>query len=86
MHQQLWRYKVEEKLHMGVRKQKRLKTTDIENCSWRHFVIKFLRIGDTSARNFTMNFTMKMSVEWRIKKKDIFQLIPLQRNSVTNQI
>jgi hypothetical protein len=27
MHQQLWGYKVEEKLHVGVREQKRLNTT-----------------------------------------------------------
>jgi hypothetical protein len=27
MHQQLWGYKVEEKLYLGVRKQKRLNTT-----------------------------------------------------------
>jgi hypothetical protein len=33
MHKQLWGYKVEEKLHMGVRKQKkkRLNTTDLED-------------------------------------------------------
>jgi hypothetical protein len=30
MHQQLWRYKVEEKLYVGVRKQKRLNTTGLE--------------------------------------------------------
>jgi hypothetical protein len=30
MYQQLWGYKVEEKLYLGVRKQKRLNTTDIE--------------------------------------------------------
>jgi hypothetical protein len=27
MHQQLWGYKVEEKLYLGVREQKRLNTT-----------------------------------------------------------
>jgi hypothetical protein len=30
MHQQLWGCKVEEKLNLGVREQKRLNTTDIE--------------------------------------------------------
>jgi hypothetical protein len=30
MHQQLWGYKVEEKLNMGVREQKRLSTADIK--------------------------------------------------------
>jgi hypothetical protein len=31
MHQQLWGYKVEEKLYMGVREQKRLNTTVLED-------------------------------------------------------
>jgi hypothetical protein len=31
MYQQLWGYKVEEKLYLGVREQKRLNTTDIDN-------------------------------------------------------
>jgi hypothetical protein len=31
MYQQLWGYKVEEKLHLGVREQKRLNTTDIKD-------------------------------------------------------
>jgi hypothetical protein len=30
MHQQLWGYKVEEKLYLGVREQKRLNTTDLD--------------------------------------------------------
>jgi hypothetical protein len=30
MHHQLWGYKVEDKLHLGVREQKRLNTTDID--------------------------------------------------------
>jgi hypothetical protein len=29
MHQQLWGYKVEEKLYLGVREQKRLNTTEL---------------------------------------------------------
>jgi hypothetical protein len=29
MHQQLWGYKVETKLYLGVREQKRLNTTDL---------------------------------------------------------
>jgi hypothetical protein len=29
MYQQLWRYKVEEKLYLGVREQKRLNTTGL---------------------------------------------------------
>jgi hypothetical protein len=32
MYQQLWGYKVEEKLHMGVREQKRLNTTELVDC------------------------------------------------------
>jgi hypothetical protein len=31
MYQQLWGYKVEEKLYLGVREQKRLNTTAIAN-------------------------------------------------------
>jgi hypothetical protein len=31
MHQQLWGYKVEDKLYVGVREQKRLNTTGIGN-------------------------------------------------------
>jgi hypothetical protein len=31
MYQQLWGYKVEEKLYLGVREQKRLNTTGSEN-------------------------------------------------------
>jgi hypothetical protein len=31
MYQQLWGYKVEEKLYLGVREQKRLNTTGLEN-------------------------------------------------------
>jgi hypothetical protein len=30
MYQKLWGYKVEEKLYLGVREQKRLNTTDID--------------------------------------------------------
>jgi hypothetical protein len=36
MHQQLWGYKVEEKLYMGVREQKRLNTTGRDD---REFVV-----------------------------------------------
>jgi hypothetical protein len=31
MHQQLWGYKLEEKLYLGVREQKRLNTTGVSN-------------------------------------------------------
>jgi hypothetical protein len=30
IHQQLWGYKVEEKLYLGVREQKRLNTTELD--------------------------------------------------------
>jgi hypothetical protein len=33
MYQQLWGYKVEDKLYLGVREQKRLNTTALEQCS-----------------------------------------------------
>jgi hypothetical protein len=39
MHQQLWGYKVEEKLYVGVCKQKRLNTTGV-NKSTIHFIKK----------------------------------------------
>jgi hypothetical protein len=35
MYQQLWEYKVEEKLYLGVREQKRLNTTAIAYVSYR---------------------------------------------------
>jgi hypothetical protein len=31
MHQQVWGYKVEEKLYLGVREQKRLNTTELQD-------------------------------------------------------
>jgi hypothetical protein len=31
MHQQLWEYKVEEKIYLGLRERKRLNTTGLEN-------------------------------------------------------
>jgi hypothetical protein len=31
MHQQIWGYKVEEKLYLGVREQKRLNTTGLDD-------------------------------------------------------
>jgi hypothetical protein len=33
MHQQLWGYKVEEKLYLGVREQKRLNATALKHCT-----------------------------------------------------
>jgi hypothetical protein len=35
MYQQLWEYKVEEKLYLGVREQKRLNTNDLED--WKNW-------------------------------------------------
>jgi hypothetical protein len=35
MHQQLWGYKVEEKLNLGVREQKSLNTTCLEISLWK---------------------------------------------------
>jgi hypothetical protein len=32
MHQQLWGYRVEEKLYLGVREQKTLNTTGLDQC------------------------------------------------------
>jgi hypothetical protein len=34
MYQQLWGYKVEEKLYLGVREQKRLNTAGLRHRSW----------------------------------------------------
>jgi hypothetical protein len=44
MHQQLWGYKVEEKLYLGVREQKRLNTTGLDD--WRVIQLSILE-GDT---------------------------------------
>jgi hypothetical protein len=33
MYQQLWRYKVEEKLYLGAREQKRLNTTALDRAT-----------------------------------------------------
>jgi hypothetical protein len=43
MHKQLWGYEVEEKLRLGVREQKRLNTTCLENvrCWMPHSPIGF---------------------------------------------
>jgi hypothetical protein len=32
MHQQLWGYKIEEKLYLGVREQNRLNTSALDHC------------------------------------------------------
>jgi hypothetical protein len=48
MYQQLWGYKVEEKLYLGVREQKRLNTTALLNVNvklYRVFVNLKLQIG-----------------------------------------
>jgi hypothetical protein len=36
MYQQLWGYKVEEKLYLGVREQKRLNTTGLDDQEIKH--------------------------------------------------
>jgi hypothetical protein len=38
MHQQLWWYKVEEKLYVGVREQKRLNTTALETTKGQRYI------------------------------------------------
>jgi hypothetical protein len=43
MYQQLWGYKVEEKLYLGVREQKRLNTTDVDDAVKTDIVV----FGDT---------------------------------------
>jgi hypothetical protein len=46
MYQQLWGYKVEEKLYLGVREQKRLNTTDLTDsdnlCTFVAIHVRFL--------------------------------------------
>jgi hypothetical protein len=42
MFQQLWGYKVEEKLYLGVREQKRLNTTDLIH----HMLQLFMYVAD----------------------------------------
>jgi hypothetical protein len=52
MHQQLWGYKVEDKLYLGVREQKILNTAGIYNCShighlkWHILLLLQIRILD----------------------------------------
>jgi hypothetical protein len=51
MYQQLWGYKVEEKLYLGVREQKRLNTTVLKNPT--------LMKRDTLLTKFTGHFSAK---------------------------
>jgi hypothetical protein len=50
MYQQLWGYKVEEKLYVGVREQKRLNTADL-TCTqrevdlWKHVFVSLLQLS-----------------------------------------
>jgi hypothetical protein len=43
MHQQLWGYKVEEKLYVGVREQKRLNTAAVEDTVSQRRSLTFLK-------------------------------------------
>jgi phosphatidate phosphatase PAH1 len=56
MHQQLWGYKVEQKLYLWVREQKRLITTDLDGLiskSWVSSVFAFSRTGFViNSKNF----------------------------------
>jgi hypothetical protein len=50
MHQQLWGYKVEDKLYLGVREQKRLNTTDVYDKESRVlFCIRVSQLSCTSS-------------------------------------
>jgi hypothetical protein len=51
MYQQLWGYKVEEKLYLGVREQKRLNTTALKHCS-RFRNIHWLPKGSDESYNY----------------------------------
>jgi hypothetical protein len=59
MYQQLWRYKFEEKLYLGVREQKRLNTTALNNnkTCWKHqrHAMKFeVLLGETIFKQYMM--------------------------------
>jgi hypothetical protein len=45
MYQQLWGYKVEDKLYLGVREQKRLNTTDIDHKKSTGKMTKAIKMG-----------------------------------------
>jgi hypothetical protein len=45
MYQQLWGYKVEEKLYLGVREQKRLNTTGQDNSAFM-WLRKMIRVNN----------------------------------------
>jgi hypothetical protein len=57
MYQQLWGYKVEEKLYLGVREQKRLNTTDLDNymetVTWDSLNLEKIYIVDLYVFKFT---------------------------------
>jgi hypothetical protein len=53
MYQQLWGYKVEDKLYLGVREQKRLNTTALVNVyqSKLHSIYDFFHVYSSKLRN-----------------------------------
>jgi hypothetical protein len=56
MHQQLWGYKVEEKLYVGVREQKRLNTTELDDCDRETFKLRYLLTYFTELKTFSPSF------------------------------
>jgi hypothetical protein len=48
MYQQLWGYKVEEKLYLGVREQKRLNTAALTHISYRTYYFSTTKYDDES--------------------------------------
>jgi hypothetical protein len=50
MHQQLWGYKVEEKLYVGVREQKRLNTTAVFERTADTFMSVYSSLGGCAAK------------------------------------
>jgi hypothetical protein len=48
MYQQLWGYKVEEKLYLGVREQKRLNTTALDNWYVIWGCLTLVRVDDST--------------------------------------
>jgi hypothetical protein len=72
MHQQLWGYKVEEKLYRGVREQKRLNTTALEEpaafiyrvADLKNACSRFLRNISASKTHWCLSTTPHFAVEW----------------------
>jgi hypothetical protein len=77
MHQPLWGYKVEEKLHLGLLEQIRLNTTDLNYGLHRIAIVIYAGV-------FKLSLQWNLTVEWHTYIPD-FSAIKMQANSTTLQ-